>query len=806
MLQGGPASFSVGVDGTQPITYQWSRNGLPISAATGSSYTLPAVEPTDHGAIFRVSVSNALGGAVSDGALLRVDPGNIVTQTVSLLKVTNVWRYDQSGGNLGTGWRDNTFDDSTWPSGQGIFDGKTTGARTTIGGETVRTVLAMSNSFGVKLTTYYFRTHVNFDYPGAAFVQFKARTMIDDGAVFYLNGKEMYPLFVNSGASYSDWATRTVGDAGWEGPLDFPATNIMTGDNVVAAEVHQINAGSSDITFGLQLDAEIGVRVPDTLPPVVTSQNPPAGGVVRTLRAVEVFFNENVEGVDAGDLLINGEPATNVLAQTPSQYVFEFSEPPTGTVQVAWSPSHGIHDYAASTNYFLGGNWTYLLDPNALPPTIIISEFLARNVSINRDEDGEYSDWIELYNVGATAVNLSGWYLTDESTNLTKWRFPSVTMAANSYLLVFASGKDRTNAASRLHCNFQLSGSGEFLGLVDPYGQLVSSFAPAYPAQQENVSYGRDRLNQSITGFFAVPTPGAANSTSGSGFAPEVKFSRPGGTFQQPFLLSLSTSDSNAVIRYILVTNAATAVVTNVPTATSPIYTGPISITQGTQVRTRAFQAGLFPGEPRTQTYIPIDAGAASQTSDMPMVLLYNFGAGAVPSTYIAQPGVIFVFEPVNGRASLTNIPVICERMGFHLRGSSTLGQAKGNFALEVWDEYNYGRDVEMLGMPAESDWIFYAPNNFDTVFIHNPFIHQFSRDIGRYSPRTRLVEVYLNTVGGAVTVPTPGGGNYNGIYVIEEKIQINKDRLDIRGTSTGKHDATFGHGWLLDEGRPLRQ
>ena len=139
------------------------------------------------------------------------------------------------------------------------------------------------------------------------------------------------------------------------------------------------------------------------------------------------------------------------------------------------------------------------------------------------------------------------------------------------------------------------------------------------------------------------------------------------------------------------------------------------------------------------------------------MVLLYNFGAGAVPSTYIAQPGVIFVFEPVNGRASLTNIPVICERMGFHLRGSSTLGQAKGNFALEVWDGANFGRDVEMLGMPAESDWIFYAPNNFDTVFIHNPFIHQLSRDIGRYSPRTRLVEVYLNTVGGAIPFHSRG-------------------------------------------------
>src|SRR2546423_93060 len=75
--------------------------------------------------------------------------------------------------------------------------------------------------------------------------------------------------------------------------------------------------------------------------------------------------------------------------------------------------------------------------------SVIISEFLAHNTSGLVDEDGAYSDWIELYNGGATPVNLGGWYLTDDPANLTKWSFPGTNIAAKGVMVVFASGKDR---------------------------------------------------------------------------------------------------------------------------------------------------------------------------------------------------------------------------------------------------------------------------------------------------------------------------------------------------------------------------
>ncbi len=120
-----------------------------------------------------------------------------------------------------------------------------------------------------------------------------------------------------------------------------------------------------------------------------------------------------------------------------------------------------------------------------------ISEFMAVNRNGLDDEDRDEEDWIEIHNAGASAADLEGWYLTDTVEDLTKWRFPAVTLASDGYLVVFASGKDRKDPAGELHANFKLSGAGEYLALVRPDGvTVVSDFSPAYPIQAPDVSYG----------------------------------------------------------------------------------------------------------------------------------------------------------------------------------------------------------------------------------------------------------------------------------------------------------------------------
>ena len=118
----------------------------------------------------------------------------------------------------------------------------------------------------------------------------------------------------------------------------------------------------------------------------------------------------------------------------------------------------------------------------------VINEFLALNKSTIYDEDGQSSDWIEIFNPNQSAVNLEGYYLTNDSNDLEKWRFPDVSITEGEYLIVFASGKDRDNG--ELHTNFKISKLGGYLGLVDPDGKTVVSEFAKFPVQFENFSYG----------------------------------------------------------------------------------------------------------------------------------------------------------------------------------------------------------------------------------------------------------------------------------------------------------------------------
>ncbi len=122
---------------------------------------------------------------------------------------------------------------------------------------------------------------------------------------------------------------------------------------------------------------------------------------------------------------------------------------------------------------------------------IRINEFMAVNNNGLDDEDRDESDWIEIYNAGMNAVNLEGWYLTDDVNNLRQWVFPEVILEPDAYLVVFASGKNRRDALGVLHTNFRLNGSGEYLGLVRPDGETVAwEFFPEYPKQAPDISYG----------------------------------------------------------------------------------------------------------------------------------------------------------------------------------------------------------------------------------------------------------------------------------------------------------------------------
>ena len=200
--------------------------------------------------------------------------GNLNTQTVpvalyssGLLAVNASWKYDTTATDLGTAWSASGFDDSAWPAGPGIFDGKrgTNGVagvdcRNIIGSIPVGTCITVSNVLGTaQLPSAYFRTRFTFaGNPTNAVLCF--RPVVDDGVVFYLNGVEVLRAGMAAGpVAFGSPANRTVGDADFEGPLYICVTNLLVGTNVLAASAHQVNLTSSDFSFG----AELSVLVPE---------------------------------------------------------------------------------------------------------------------------------------------------------------------------------------------------------------------------------------------------------------------------------------------------------------------------------------------------------------------------------------------------------------------------------------------------------------------------------------------------------------------------------------------------------------
>ena len=143
---------------------------------------------------------------------------------------------------------------------------------------------------------------------------------------------------------------------------------------------------------------------------------------------------------------------------------------------------------------------------------VTLTEFLASNSKGLTDEDGDASDWIEIQNSSATRVNLKGWSLTDDPARPAKWVFPSTNLDAGAYLVVFASGKNRTTVGTALHTSFQLASDGEYLGLFAPDATIpTTEFAPQYPPQRVDISYG---IRSGQTYYFTTPTPGAARARS----------------------------------------------------------------------------------------------------------------------------------------------------------------------------------------------------------------------------------------------------------------------------------------------------
>ncbi|MDX1741909.1 MAG: lamin tail domain-containing protein, partial [Rhodothermales bacterium] len=138
---------------------------------------------------------------------------------------------------------------------------------------------------------------------------------------------------------------------------------------------------------------------------------------------------------------------------------------------------------------------------------IFINEFMAANSTALADPAGEYDDWLELYNEGPEEVNVAGFTLTDDPLRPGKWTLPDTSISAGGFLLIWA---DEDASQGSVHANFRLSRLGEYIGLFDAAGVTLDTLS--FPAQAEDVSYGRSQDGGGSWVPQAIPTPGASNS------------------------------------------------------------------------------------------------------------------------------------------------------------------------------------------------------------------------------------------------------------------------------------------------------
>ncbi len=289
-----------------------------------------------------------------------------------------------------------------------------------------------------------------------------------------------------------------------------------------------------------------------------------------------------------------------------------------------------------------------------------LNEVLCSNDIGLRDGNGTRSDWIEIHNPNPQPVALAGYRLTDSVLDPSKWVFPTVSIPAGGYLVVFASGLGVPDALGNLHTNFSLSTAGEYLALVRPDGGIEDRFQPTLPPQFSDVSYGRQPATGNLR-FFSPPTPGAANTGGYDGVVEPPAFSTGRGFYDNPVAVTLTCPTPQAQIRFT--TDGSK------PSSTAgTLYNGqPIPVSTTSKLRAIAWRSGWLSRPVQTHSYVFVNHVAQQPANPPGWPTNWGFNSevnAIVPADYQMDPRVVNNTLPGYGiRDALLDIPSVSINM-----------------------------------------------------------------------------------------------------------------------------------------------
>ncbi len=475
------------------------------------------------------------------------------------------------------------------------------------------------------------------------------------------------------------------------------------------------------------------------------------------------------------------------------------------------TPNDGLHMAELEADERLSGFFRIRAVPGGSSTVkVVINEIMANNETAFADGDGDFPDWVELYNPESTPADLSGYGLTDNENRLGKWLFPEGTVIEpEGFLIVFASGKEDDEIPSgEWHASFGLSNGREPVILTAPDGDILDRLDPATMAS--DTSMGRSRSDLDILYVFEPnqATPGKKNHGFIFGapdpFIQTPRFSVPGGVYESTVTVNLVAPREGDVIRY---TTDGSEPFHSLFSSNSTLYEEPIVIDQSTVIRAKVM--GSDSSRTVTSTYLigvqhelPILSMAADpENFDFRDGYLYGFGDHMFSGDQIRgtfpysssnawdrnreiEAGLEF-FEPDGDDGFAMNVGVKI------FGGWGSRGYPQKSMALFARQAYGYGRiryqlfpdkDVDSFesivlrnsGNDNQSTWLthprppinaFSDPASHGSYFVNCNFtlfrdalVQSLAQETGLDTQGYRPAVLYLN-------------GDYWGIYNIREKL-----------------------------------
>ncbi len=453
-------------------------------------------------------------------------------------------------------------------------------------------------------------------------------------------------------------------------------------------------------------------------------------------------------------------------------------------------------------------------EPARADVPVVVNEWMASNISCAADPQGQFDDWIELYNAGDASVDVAGLYLTDDVSEPRKWQIPAgdsvlTTIPARGFLVIWADGD---TGDPGLHADFSLSAGGDEIALFGSDGVALLdsvSFGP----QVADLSYGRDPDGAGDLKLMVLPTPGEANVGISADIVAAPQFSHARGFYDGAFALELTTPTEGAAIYYTL--DGRSPLDQAERGAAGTRYTGPIPISRTMCVRAAAMKTGWLSSQSVTCSYIFLDqvmrqpahpqgfpnswgGRAADYAMDQRVVNDPAYSSEikndlkSTPSVCIVVPNADF-FEsggiyanplltgPHSERAA--SVEWIDPSTGGHFgvnaglrihggpysRGQNPKNALRVNFRAEYGLsklEFPLFPDTEVTSFDSlalRSIWNYSwtghsemtGPGSAD--YLRDVFARDTVRDMGRLTPHGRPVQVYIN-------------GLYWGLYIMTER------------------------------------